>query len=102
MTATYGTARYMRFILRRERISTPAWILGLAGACAAIAVVFINMFPTQQDMASMAQTMAIPAMQAIVGPIYGFDAMTPAILYAQEMPAGWAAWTRPGLLFLDL
>ncbi|MCL2371604.1 ABC transporter permease [Candidatus Saccharibacteria bacterium] len=77
--------RYLLFILRRERLMTPIWIASLLAASIGIAIAFQQLFATPEDMRVMAETLANPAMQALIGPTYGIDSLTPAMLMAQEL-----------------
>jgi len=80
-----GGLKYLAFIFRRERISTPVWILSLLAVSVGVAFAFSQLFATPEDMRMMAETLANPAMQALIGPVYGVDSLTPTMLMAQEM-----------------
>ncbi|BEH01842.1 exporter of polyketide antibiotics [Brooklawnia propionicigenes] len=70
-----GTGRLLLFMLRRDRIRFPAWVLGLALMMA----YFANALGTILDedaLASFAALAASPVMALIGGPGYGFDAIT--------------------------
>ncbi len=76
--------RYCRLIVKRERVTSPVWLLCLAGCAFAFAPLFQNLFPTAKDLQSIAVTMNIPSMEALIGPVYGLEALTPAMVMAQE------------------
>ena len=80
-----GFFKYLAFIIRRERISTPVWIISLAAVSFGVAFAFRFLFPTPEDLRLMADMIMNPAMQALVGPVYGLDSLTPSMLMAQEM-----------------
>ncbi len=84
MTAIYGFGRYIRFIARRERLIGLLWILCISVFSVAIAAAYPNIIPTTQEMYAMAQTMNTPATIAMMGPVYGMDALTTAIVMSQE------------------
>jgi ABC-2 type transport system permease protein len=80
-----GGFRYLAFIFRRERISTSVWILSLLAVSVGVAFAFSQLFNTPEDLRMMAETLSNPAMQALIGPVYGIDSLTPTMLMAQEM-----------------
>lgn len=70
-----GTGVLLRFMLRRDRIRLPAWVLGLS----ALMAYFANAIGTIMDdetMASMAGIFSSPMMALVGGPGYGFDHIT--------------------------
>ena len=82
-----GGLKYLAFIFRRERLNTPIWILSLVAVSVGVAIAFSHLFPTPEDLQLMAETVSNPAMQALIGPVYGLDSLTPSMLMAQEMLA---------------
>lgn len=70
-----GAGKLLLFMLRRDRIRFPAWVLGLALMMA----YFANALGTlldEQALASFAALAVNPVMALIGGPGYGFDAIT--------------------------
>ena len=64
-----GTRALTFFILRRDRLRIPAWLLGVVGMTVACVPLVTEMF-TQEDLAATAEMMQNPAMIAMVGPTY--------------------------------
>lgn len=84
MKSVYGLGRYLGFIARRERVMSPVWIACIAGSALVFAAMYPGLFPDKESMLIMAATMNTPAMVALMGPVYGMEAITPAIIMAQE------------------
>lgn len=82
MTANF--IKYFKFILRRERLISGVWLAGLAAFSALLAGLYPGLFPTREAMQGLAATMNTPAMTALMGPVYGLEAPTPALMMAQE------------------
>ncbi len=80
-----SSVKLVRFILRRDRVRIPIWILAISLITIVVAPAFNEMFPTQQERLLMAQTMNNPAMIAMVGPGYGLDNYTVGAMMAHEM-----------------
>ena len=84
MMALKGLARYMRFIAKRERIISPIWIVAMVGLTAGLVAMYPGIFPTEEAMLSMAQALNTPSMVALMGPVYGMDELSMAIVMAHE------------------
>lgn len=82
--ALTGTSRLVRFVLRRDRVRLPVWILAIAGGVLATAPSLPNSFPTRADRQQRAELMENPAMAALVGPTYGADDYTIGAMVANE------------------
>ena len=80
--ARLGT--YLRFICRRERISSVVWIICIAGFAAIFAGIYPGLLPGQAEIVQMAATMSNPAMVAMMGNVYGMENLTQASVMAQE------------------
>lgn len=80
-----GTASLMRFILRRDRIRIPVWLLSFAAATVIVAVAFKGLYQNAQERQAIAETMRNPAMTAMVGPGYGLDNYTDGAMMAHQM-----------------
>ncbi|HCR41282.1 MAG TPA: ABC transporter permease, partial [Lachnospiraceae bacterium] len=76
--------RYLLFITKRERIISTIWIVSMVGVGVLFTMMYPSLFNTKAEMLSMAETMNAPAMKAMFGPVYGMDALTPAIMMAQQ------------------
>jgi ABC-2 type transport system permease protein len=71
-----GTRQLLRFVLRRDRVRTPVWVLGLAGLVILQAVSIEGFYPTQQDLADAAASMeGNPAFLAFQGPARQIDTL---------------------------
>ena len=77
-----GTGTLLRFMLRRDRIRTTGWVLGigLAGFYFAHAVQAIT--DTEEELVSLAAMYADPVGRMMVGPGFGMDAPTYERFYA--------------------
>ncbi|WP_120003845.1 ABC transporter permease [Nesterenkonia muleiensis] len=77
-----GTGTLLGFMLRRDRIRTTAWVLGitLAGFYFAHAVSVVA--ETEEDLVSLASLYADPVGRMMVGPGFGMDAPTYERFYA--------------------
>jgi ABC-2 type transport system permease protein len=84
VTAVAGLGRYLRFIARRERVVSAVWAAALAIGALAFASAYPGLFPTQADLQAMVAVVDTPAMIALMGPVYGLEALTPAMVMAQE------------------
>ncbi|SBW03837.1 conserved membrane hypothetical protein [uncultured Eubacteriales bacterium] len=84
MSSLHGFGRYLRFIARRERTTSLLWIVCVAGSALLFAGMYPSLFPDKESMLIMATTMNTPAMVALMGPVYGLDKVSTAIIMAQE------------------
>ncbi|MBE5967499.1 MAG: ABC transporter permease [Lachnospiraceae bacterium] len=76
--------RYLLFITKRERIISTIWIFSMVGFGVVFTMMYPSLFKTDAEMLSMAETMNAPVMKAMCGPVYGMDALSPAIMMAQQ------------------
>ncbi|PAV28253.1 ABC transporter permease [Virgibacillus profundi] len=65
---TKNTGSLSRFIMRRDRIRIPLWIIGISFFTLMVPIAFGDMYSSQQERDVMAETMQNPAMTAMVGP----------------------------------
>lgn len=72
-----GTWRLLQFMLRRDRIRFPAWVLGLTAMLAYFANA-LGLVLDEESLESFAVLAANPVMALIGGPGYGFDGITAA------------------------
>ncbi|KHF38166.1 ABC transporter permease [Halalkalibacter okhensis] len=79
------TRQMARFIVRRDRIRLPIWILSLALITIVTASSFTNLYQTDQERQAIAETMKNPAMIAMVGQGYGLDNYTEGAMMAHQM-----------------
>lgn len=80
-----GTGTLMRFMLRRDRLRLPIWLLSFTAATAIIALTFVGLYQNAEERQAMAQTLENPAMVAMVGPGYGITNYTVGAMTAHEM-----------------
>jgi len=79
------TGALSRFILRKDRLRIPIWLISLAAITFVIAEAFTDLYPTEVAKAGMAETMRNPAMAAMVGRGYGLDNYTSGAMMAHQM-----------------
>lgn len=79
-----NTGRLVRFILRRERISSSLWIILLSLFSIALAPMLASMFDAPARDA-LILTIDNPAMIGMLGPIYGMDNYTEGAMYFNMM-----------------
>jgi ABC-2 type transport system permease protein len=84
VTAIVGGARYARFIARRERVTSTVWIVCLAVSAWGFAAMYPGLFTDPTQLLAIAQTMNSPSMVALMGPVYGLDHLTTAMVMSQE------------------
>lgn len=80
-----GTGTLMRFVLRRDRLRLPLWLVSFAAISAIIALAFEGLYQNAAERQAVAETMRNPAMTAMVGPGYGLDNYTVGAMTAHEM-----------------
>jgi ABC-2 type transport system permease protein len=71
-----GTGTLIRFILRRDRIKLPAWLLGMAVLLSFFVPAVSELTETEEQRQDLRRIME-PAVGAIFGPGYGRDDITP-------------------------
>lgn len=72
--ALAGTGTLIRFILRRDRIKLPAWLLGATGLLYYFGTALPEVFETEEQLQDLGRFMD-GAMGAMFGPGYGRDAI---------------------------
>ncbi len=75
MSTLTGTGTLLRFMLRRDRLRLPLWVLGM-GLMALYISTALGTVLDEESLPGMAQMAATPMMALIGGPGYGFDAIT--------------------------
>lgn len=61
-----NTGTLTRFILRRDRIRFPIWVLSLSALTVLVAEAFMNLYSTAEERLAIAETMQNPAMSAML------------------------------------
>ncbi|OIJ21472.1 ABC transporter permease [Anaerobacillus alkalidiazotrophicus] len=79
------TGRLSYFILRRDRIRIPIWLLSLTLVTFLTANAFTGLYQTEAERQIVAETMRNPAMTAMVGPGFGLDNYTEGAMMAHQM-----------------
>ncbi|HCS73824.1 MAG TPA: ABC transporter permease [Clostridiales bacterium] len=77
--------RLVRFILRKDRIRLPVWVISIAVSTIVYGAVIPGLYPTNTDRLIMAKTMRNPAITAMLGPGYGLDNYTDGAMMAHFM-----------------
>lgn len=75
---------YLKFICRRERLSSPLWMIGIIGFATLVAAIYPQLLQTEEEIVQMAVAMSNPAMVAMMGKVYGMEALTQASVMSQE------------------
>lgn len=85
MSAFTGTGALIRFILRRDRIRTPIWIIAISFAVIGTALVLPGTYPTQESRQERAALLDNPAIKMMIGPGYGRENYTFGAMMTDEM-----------------
>lgn len=80
-----NTGLIIRFILKRDRVRIPVWILSIAIFTIAIALMLPNLYTSSLEREIMAETMKNPAITVMLGPGYGLDNYTDGAMMAHFM-----------------
>jgi ABC-2 type transport system permease protein len=82
MMVNFG--KYFKFICRRERIASLIWIVAITASVIVFASLYPGMLPDQEALLGYQAMLDVPTMAAIMGPGYGKEALTPAIVMSHE------------------
>lgn len=93
-----NTGRLVRFLLRREWLSSSVWVVLLSAFSIALAPGLARMFDDTARQALII-TVNTPAMISMLGPIYGMDNYTPGAMYFNMM-VQWMMLTAGVMNFL--
>lgn len=85
MSSLAGTRALIRFILRRDRIRIPVWIVAILVTVAGTAAIFPDTYPTAADRQARATLLENPAMRLLLGPVHGTEDYTFGAMMASEM-----------------
>jgi len=80
-----NTGELARFILRRDRIRIPVWIVSITVFTLLIANMLPSLYTTSMDRTIMAETMKNPAITVMIGPGYGLDNYTDGAMMGHFM-----------------
>jgi ABC-2 type transport system permease protein len=82
MTALAGTSALVRFVLRRDRLWLPAWVLGIALLVTGSASSVEGLYPTAADLrAARSSVLGNTAIIALKGPAVGLDTLGGQIVF---------------------
>jgi len=76
--------KYTQFVIRQDRIISIIWLSVISAFAVILAAIYPGLFPNEATMQGIAATMNTPAMIAMMGPVYGLEAVTPALLMNQQ------------------
>ena len=77
-----GTWTLVRFILRRDRVRLPVWIVGIVLLVLSTAASIGDLYPTQADLDTAAATASDnAALLALQGPDYGLDTLGGQVVF---------------------
>lgn len=79
-----GTGTLVRFMLRRDRVRLPVWILAIVLFTMASVVALPDLYPTVEDRQARAALMENPGTRAVSGPGYGLDDYTFGAMLSHE------------------
>lgn len=74
-----------RFIIRRDRIRLPIWLLSITLITIVTANAFTGLYGSELERLAVAETMRNPAMTAMVGQGYGLDNYTAGAMMSHQM-----------------
>jgi ABC-2 type transport system permease protein len=83
--ALAGTGTLIRFILRRDRVRLPVWILAIALSVMGSVASFADTYPTAADRQARADVMGNAVAKLFTGPGYGLDNYTYGAMTANEL-----------------
>ncbi len=79
------TGTLTHFLIRRDRIRFPIWLIALSFTTILTATAFTGLYKSELERQAIAETMKNPAMTAMVGPGYGLDYYTEGPMMAHQM-----------------
>lgn len=74
-----------RFIMRRDRVRIPVWMLSFVIISIIVAVTFTDLYASVEERQAIAETMKNPAMTALFGEAYGINDYTAGPMMAHQM-----------------
>lgn len=79
------TSRLFSFSLKRDWLKIFAWLFGLVSLVAIGIVAYVELYSDAGEREMMAMIMTNPAMEALLGPMIGFDNYTIGAMYSHTM-----------------
>jgi ABC-2 type transport system permease protein len=81
-----GFANLLRFMVRRDRVRAPVWIVSITGVIAASAASMVGLYDTPAKLLEYAELAQLdPALKAIAGPGHGLDDPTLGAVVMNEV-----------------
>ncbi|MGG4033905.1 hypothetical protein ABEV74_09405 [Paenibacillus cisolokensis] len=80
-----GTGTLLLFMLRRDRITVPVWMLSIILLVLATLASFESLYPTEEARQDMAATMLNPAAIALTGPGFYLEDYTIGAMISHQM-----------------
>mgnify|MGYP001203880292 CR=1 FL=1 len=80
-----NAGKLARFMLRRDRLRIPIWLVAIVGFVILVALVYESAYGEDGERQAMAETMKNPAMIAMIGKGYGIDDYTLGAMMAHQM-----------------
>lgn len=74
-----------RFIMRRDRVRIPVWVLSFAVVSMVVAITFTELYASVEERQAIAETMKNPAMTVLFGEAYGMNDYTAGPMMAHQM-----------------
>ena len=81
----YNTKELALFILRRDRVRLPIWILSITIFTLVLAAAYPGLFPTVEERQALALMMENPAVIFMLGPSTGLNKYTYGAMFGHEM-----------------
>lgn len=85
MRALAGTGPLIRFLLRRDRVRIPVWVLAITVSLLGSVASFASTYPTAADRQARARVLDSPVASLFVGPRYGLRDYTYGAMTAHEL-----------------
>ena len=73
MNTLTGTGTLIRFILRRDRVRIPVWIVAILVTIVGTALVLPETYPNEESKIARAELVENPALKLLLGPGFGLD-----------------------------
>lgn len=93
-----NTFSLCRHILRRDRLSIIFWFLGLTLLVVLLGIAVPGMYTDQTSLLAMAETLKMPSMIIMLGPVYDGGGYTVGALYASFM----LIWTAAAVCVMNI
>ena len=85
MSSLTGTSKLLRFLLRRDRVRLPVWVLAIGGTILGSVASVATTYPTAADRQARAAVLSSGIARLFVGPGYGTEHYTFGAMTANEL-----------------